>query len=146
MNERYQKSVELRDAGKTFKEIGVELNVSSGRAAQIYNKAMRLKRTEKSPPEWTHGLQTKVASSLLMSGYTSKEEVIEGLESGDIGLVRGTSKGKIFGIGRHAIADISIWAGVSTPEKKAINDAIILLKSHGYSIKEPDNVPKKAPI
>lgn len=134
MNERYQKAINLRDAGKTFSEIGEALEVSGGRARQIYYKALRLERTNKLPEKWTHGLKSKTASALIASGYDSKQKVIKGLKSGAIGLVPGSSNGKIFGIGKNSIAELSVWAGVITSELAAINEAIHLLESHGYKV------------
>jgi hypothetical protein len=134
MKERYQKAIKLRERGKTFREIGKELSVGEHRAHQIYHNAKILERSEKLLPKWAHRLKPKYANELIAAGYTSKKQVIKGLESGAIGLIPGSSKGVIFGIGRAAIGEISIWAGISTPEQEAINNAIIFLESHGYVV------------
>lgn len=134
MNERYKQAIKLRDAGKTFKEIGNEFNISDGRASQIYYKAKRLEKTNKLPNQWTYGLKTKLANTLIASGFQSKKDVIKGLQNGNISFIPGTEKGKIYGIGKHAITELSIWAGVATEQKNEINNAIQFLESHGYVV------------
>jgi len=134
MNERFYNAIKLRKKGKTFNEIGKELGVSYARASEIYYKAIKLEMAGDLPPKWTYGLKTKVAKSLLVFGFKSKKEVVDALESGAIRLIPGSSRSTIAGIGKHSLMEISLWAGIETPEQKPINDAIMLLKSHGYSV------------
>ena len=134
MNERFHKALKLRREGKTFKEIGKKLGVSYARANEIYHKAIKLEKKGELPPAWTYGLKTKVANSLIAAGFNSKDEVIKALESGTIRLIPGSSRSTVIGIGKHSLIEISLWAGISAPEQKPISDAILLLKSHGYTI------------
>ena len=97
-----------------------------------------MKKSEALLPEWTSGLNLNIANALISSGYRSKQEVIGGIKSKKIGLVRGSSQGLILGVGRAAIRDISIWSGLSTPQQEAIIEAISLLESEGYIIKKPN--------
>jgi hypothetical protein len=137
MNEKLIHAIKLREEGKTFNEIGNLLNVGERRASQIYHDAIRMKEKEALLPEWTKGLNLNIANALLSSGYRSKQEVISGIKSKKIGLVRGSSQGLILGVGRSAIRDISIWSGLSTPQQEARMEAITLLESEGYIIKRP---------
>jgi len=134
MNERFQLSILLRNKGKTFRQIGKELGVSYGRASEIYHKAVKLERERKLPPQWTHGLRTKVANALIDFGYKNKAEVINAIKKGEIRLHPNTGKSTIPGIGSQSLEELSIWAGLASPEQTAINDAIMLLKSHGYTV------------
>ncbi len=136
MNERYIQAIKLREEGKTFKEIGNILNVGERRAHLIHRNAIRIEKSEALLPEWTKGLSLKVANALISSGYENKQEVINGIKSKKIGLIPGSSKGLIFGIGKTAIKNISIWAGLSTSKQEAIIEAITLLESEGYTIKK----------
>jgi len=134
MNERFCIALKLRKDGKTFRQIGQELGISHGRASEIYHKAKNLEKSGKLPPKWTHGLRTKVAQALIDSGFKSKQEVINGIKSGQIKLIPRSGRSTIAGIGSQSLEEIAIWAGLASPEENAINHAIILLKSHGYSI------------
>ncbi len=80
-NERYEIALKRRAAGKTFREIGAELNVSVERARQMVLKAERLRSRL---PEWDDGLDPTIANILFAEGFTSKAGVIDGLKSGAI--------------------------------------------------------------
>lgn len=134
MNERFRMTIQLRKAGKTFRQIGKELGISHGRASEIYHKAISMEKAGKLPPQWTQGLKTKVAQSLTEAGFKSKTEVVSALKSGTIRLIPSSGRSTVAGIGRRSIEEIFVWAGLASPEQDAINSAIILLKSHGYSI------------
>lgn len=134
MNDKQISALKMRESGSTFKEIGDHLGVSKSRASQIYYKAARYERQGKKHNEWTYGLNQKVANALISAGFSSKEEVIEGLKSGKIGINPITGNGVIPGIRHHGISEISLWAGTDSSNLPAIQAAIALLKAHGYVV------------
>lgn len=81
MNARQLIAYNLRKEGKTFREIGEVLGVSTGRAGHIVNEANR--KAERLS-HWTNGLPNAVAIRLEHAGYTSKDEVKAAIESGSL--------------------------------------------------------------
>lgn len=134
LNERQFRVLEMRNAGNTFKEIGLALDVSDGRARQIFHAAQRAEGRSKSSDVWSFGLGKKTANALISAGYKDKNSVIAGLESGKIGVHPITGKGFTFGIGHQGIAEIRKWLGVDSSEELAIKAAIVLLEKHGYKV------------
>ncbi len=137
MNDKHIAALEMKKLGKTFKEIGDDLGVSSGRARQIYLRAVGLERMGKQPHKWTHGLSTKTANVLINAGFTDKNEVIAGLKAGEFGINPITEKAKFYGIGHHTISEISLWAGADPASLPSIQAAIALLETHGYTVTKP---------
>jgi len=136
MNDRQISALKMRTSGSTFKEIGDYLGVSPSRASQIYYKAARYERQGKKHNEWTYGLDQKVANALISAGFSSKEEVIERLRAGEIGVSPITGNGNIPGIHHHGISQISLWAGADSSSLPAIKAAIALLEAHGYVVRK----------
>ena len=134
MNDKQISALKMRASGSTFKEIGDFLGVSKSRASQIYYKAARYERQGKKHNEWTYGLSQKVANALISAGFSSKEEVIEGLRSDEIGVNPVTGNGNVPGIRHHGISEILLWAGADPSGFPAIKAAIALLKAHGYEV------------
>ncbi len=111
MDERYFRALELRNAGKTFSEIGTVLDVSSGRARQIVAIAERRVRLNQQGPNWVQGLPTKLANALIAEGFTNKEEVHQALLDNRIGLYPDSVKGTVPGIGPKSIRLLNEWVG-----------------------------------
>lgn len=134
MNDKQISALKMRAAGSTFKEIGDFLGVSKSRASQIYYKAARYECQGKKHNEWTDGLSLKVANALISAGFSSKEEVVEGLQSGKIGVNPMTGNGYVPGVGHHGISEILLWTGADPSNFPAIKKAIALLRAHGYEV------------
>ena len=78
-NERYKKVLDMRNRNKTFREIGLSLGVSVGRAREIYIKA---KCEESRGIDWMDGLCGRTRYALLRAGFTSHEKLIEAIHAG----------------------------------------------------------------
>jgi orotate phosphoribosyltransferase-like protein len=57
---KIQEVARLRTRGKTFKEIGESLNISTSRAAGIFNQHLRL--SNNNPPQWAVKMLSEASS------------------------------------------------------------------------------------
>ncbi|MCP5230680.1 MAG: hypothetical protein H6948_01055 [Zoogloeaceae bacterium] len=130
MNERQAKALQLREEGKTFKEVGEALGVSTERARQIFATAQRKKNAPRIT--WTDGLEPKLANALIAARYTSRDDVRAAVERGEIAVKNG--RGTVPWIGPASVAEIRAWLGMESAE---IADAIALLERHGYTVIPP---------
>jgi hypothetical protein len=118
MKDRYADALKLRKSGETYKSIGLKLGVSVSRARQIVSKAENITRRKKSL-EWTKGLDTKLANTLIGEGFKSKKEVREAILNKRIGLNPASTKGTVFGIGPKYFEVLSEWVGVHLEKNQA---------------------------
>lgn len=118
------------DEGLTFREIGGRLGVSAGRASEIYRKQKR--QLENPPPQWTEGLERKLANALAAAGYDSWDRIREGVLAGEIAVKQG--RGTVPYIGPVGVAQVRAWLGMESEEVAA---AIRLLESLGYQVVPP---------
>ena len=98
MIERCAIAHQMREQGKTYKEIGEALGVSRNRAWQLNLKHHRIVR-EQSKVNWCDGLSTAVINKLITAGYKSKEQVHEAVMNDT----------KIQGIGKKGSAELMEW-------------------------------------
>lgn len=136
--DRYFQALSLREKGKTFREIGLALNVCTPRARQLANKGKLMK--ENPEPKWLKGLEHIIALRIKRI-YNNKREVIAALKNGDIGIKKGRVCGTIENIGKISISKLYEWLDISEPEiiRKSASPASIekakkLLEYNGYQI------------
>lgn len=73
LDERMKRVVELRSKGKTYREIGLEFNVSGGYAQNLYKHALfELRAAEESVYA---GLSCRSANCLSNAGLTTKDKI-----------------------------------------------------------------------
>lgn len=152
IKDRELQAYELRKSGKTFKEVGAALSppVGPARARALVGRAeIALARKERGSVDWREGLTTRSANALRAAGFSSKDEVISAISSGEIEVRSGICflRGKeIYGFGPKSMAEICDWAGVklegpnadhSAALKSRILNAISLLRRNGYVVTKP---------
>jgi hypothetical protein len=137
INENHLKALNMRQEGKTYKEIGKALKVSPERASQMVSKAtLSVARTE-TQDSWTYGLNKKLANSIISAGFKSKPEIVEALNQGKFGVDVFTGKSRIPGVSHINTLVLAEWAGVDILTTQPIQAAIKLLESHGFNVSKP---------
>lgn len=105
---------QMHEAGCAYAEIGRKHGISSSRARQIVLNHQTKATRQHPSPNWTLGINRKLANALIAEGYTSKEQVKVALASGKIGLREDQRTGKVPGIGPHSITQLTLWVGTKT--------------------------------
>lgn len=63
----------------TLDQIGAELGVGRERVRSLLAKAQQ----SGSLPEWTYGLEVRLANALVVAGFTNKDQLREAIVRGD---------------------------------------------------------------
>lgn len=101
MNERYQIAKQLREQGKTLRQIGGALGVTHERARQMLAKVKRMERAAEAGPNWYDGLPTMVQNALLSEELTSEAQVAVAIDTPEFE--------RIPNIGKIGRAQIRAW-------------------------------------
>lgn len=120
-NARIQSALALREAGNTYKQIGLELGISLERARQMVCQAERQRREQETP--WGHlsiRARNGIQFALDRKGPFTPEEVSDGLTARELSFAPN--------LGRVSIDEIEMW-----------------LSEHGLSFKAEPEKPKAPP-
>jgi hypothetical protein len=112
----------LREAGRTYIEIGVEFGVSPGRAAQIVKCGMvNLKRQSESDL-WCSEIPTAISLCLRNEGFRTKESVANAIKNGRIALSgKSQESTTVSGLGPKRLKILCSLLGIPFP---ALNPVI----------------------
>jgi hypothetical protein len=95
----------LRAEGKTFKQIGMSMGVSAHKARYLFLCAARRRGK---PPQWTDGLNERLANSLHWLGFQSSDDVTAALKSGHLQTLARFERG----LRGPAISELAQWLGL----------------------------------
>ncbi len=102
----------LRANGRTFKEIGVQLGISAGRANQIFRRTEWVVNRE---PHWMDGLGVRASNCLNNFNINSRQQAMEAFKSGK--LKAGAGGPRNYGWATHK--EVAKWLGLPEPQKPA---------------------------
>lgn len=106
--ERQKMVVEMRKAGKSYREIGRAIGTGGQRAREIWHgEQVKAKRRD----EYT-GLSARAANILKNAGLKTKDDVLESLQNDSMFLRKQRNCGKL------AYAEIVRWVGYDLDEKQ----------------------------
>ena len=107
MTEKQRAVFELRSEGKTYKEIGKRLNITSGAVGMINRQALiKVKMWNERATDPYVGLSTR-ARNVLTRSKLYKADLARWFESGDIRKLRDC--------GRKVQLELCAWAGLEVP-------------------------------
>ena len=107
LGERRFVAYTLRAQGMKFADIGKRMNISAGRARELYWSAeYRLTK----PPHWTDGLKSVTKMRLREAILESREQVMQAFQSGRLHPLKAKC-----GYGWKTHEEIALWLGLQKP-------------------------------
>lgn len=129
--ERNARILQLRNEGKTFKEIASLEGLSVARVRIIASEMRCRLEREKVMPKWAEGLNPTVFSKLKPYDYKNKQQVVDDIRNKKLAP-------NIPNFGWMAFLEIFKWSGLSDPRLEKIYGAVSVLKSQGLAISLKD--------
>lgn len=107
---RYRKAAELRESGKTFREIGEALGVKGGWARQMALSGLKLRERGTGEPNSLAALTASARSALWHHDCHTRKDA-------EATFRNGVRVGSVPGLGIATALEIARWLGVSVIEK-----------------------------